>query len=78
MSDEEAAETLPKFMWIPASDVAKAAVEGLDAGRAVVIPGGGQPGRSCAGLPSPEVAAAAPDGAHVTPRSSPIRPEKKD
>ncbi len=39
MTDEEAAETLPKFMWIPASDVAKAAVAGLDAGRAVVIPG---------------------------------------
>ena len=39
MTDEEAAETLPKIMWIPADDVASAAVEGLEAGRAVVIPG---------------------------------------
>ena len=39
MSDDEAAETLPKFMWIPADEVAKAAVAGLDAGRSVVIPG---------------------------------------
>lgn len=38
-SDEEAAESLPKFMWVPAEQVAAAAVEGLDAGRAVVIPG---------------------------------------
>ena len=39
MTDDEAGETLPKFMWVPAADVAKAAVEGLAAGRAVVIPG---------------------------------------
>ena len=39
MSDEEAQATLPKFMWIPAAQVARAAVEGLAAGRAVVIPG---------------------------------------
>jgi short-subunit dehydrogenase len=39
MTDEEAGETLPKFMWIPAVDVARAAVDGLAAGRAVVIPG---------------------------------------
>ena len=39
MTDEEAGETLPRFMWIPAGDVARAAVEGLAAGRAVVIPG---------------------------------------
>jgi short-subunit dehydrogenase len=39
ISDDEAAESLPKFMWIPAADVARAAVEGLDAGRPVVIPG---------------------------------------
>ena len=31
MTDEEAAETLPKFMWIPAGDVARAAVDGLAA-----------------------------------------------
>ena len=39
MTDEEAGETLPKIMWVPAADVARAAVEGLAAGRAVVIPG---------------------------------------
>ncbi len=39
MSDEEAAETLPRIMWIAAAEVAKAAVDGLDSGRSVVIPG---------------------------------------
>jgi uncharacterized protein len=39
MTDEEASEALPKFMWVPAGDVAKAAVDGLAAGRSVVIPG---------------------------------------
>ena len=39
LSDEEAGETLPKFMWVPAPAVAKAAVAGLAAGRPVVIPG---------------------------------------
>ena len=48
MTDEKAAETLPKFMWIPAGDVARAAVEGLAAGRGVVIPG--RANRAGAGL----------------------------
>ena len=39
MSDEEAAEALPRFMWLPAADVARAGVEGLASGRPVVIPG---------------------------------------
>ncbi len=39
ISDEEAAGAMPKMMWLPAADVAKAAVAGLDADRAVVIPG---------------------------------------
>ena len=39
MTDEEAAEALPKFMWVAAADVAKAAVDGLATGRPVVIPG---------------------------------------
>jgi hypothetical protein len=39
MTDEEAAETLPKVMWILAGDVARAGIEGLAAGRTVVIPG---------------------------------------
>ena len=48
MTDEEAAESLPKIMWIPAVDVARAAVEGLAAGRSVVIPG--RANRAAAGL----------------------------
>jgi short-subunit dehydrogenase len=39
LSDAEAGESLPKFMWVPPEDVAKAAVAGMAAGRAVVIPG---------------------------------------
>jgi hypothetical protein len=39
MTDEEAGETLPKIMWVPVDDVARAAIEGLAAGRPVVIPG---------------------------------------
>ena len=36
---EEAEGSLPKFMWLTAAQVARAAVDGMDAGRAVVIPG---------------------------------------
>ncbi len=39
MTDAEAGESLPKFMWVPPEEVAKAAVAGLAAGRSVVIPG---------------------------------------
>jgi hypothetical protein len=39
ISDEEAGEALPRIMWVSAADVAKAAVDGLAAGRPVVIPG---------------------------------------
>jgi short-subunit dehydrogenase len=39
LSDAEAAESLPKFMWVAPAEVARAAVAGLDAGRSVVIPG---------------------------------------
>jgi uncharacterized protein len=39
MSGEEFDEALPRFMWVPAAEVAKAAVAGMDANRAVVIPG---------------------------------------
>jgi hypothetical protein len=35
----EAEASLPKIMWIPAADVAKAAVDGMVKGRTVVIPG---------------------------------------
>lgn len=32
-------DALPKLMWVPAPDVARAAIEGFERGRAVVIPG---------------------------------------
>jgi short-subunit dehydrogenase len=38
-SKEDAEGALPKFMWVPADEVAKAAVDGLAKGRLVVIPG---------------------------------------
>jgi short-subunit dehydrogenase len=53
--DEDDAEAaLPKFMWVPATEVAKAALDGLDKGRRVVIPGAAN--RVAAGV------------AHMTPR----------
>jgi short-subunit dehydrogenase len=39
MTDEEASASLPKVMWEPATTVARVAVAGLDANKAVVIPG---------------------------------------
>ena len=39
MTDAEALESLPKVMWVPVADVARQAVAGLDANKAVVIPG---------------------------------------
>ena len=39
LTDDEASEALPRFMWVSAPDVAKAAVAALAAGRPVVIPG---------------------------------------
>ena len=38
-SDEEAKAALPEVMWVSAPEVARAAIEGLDKGRLVVIPG---------------------------------------
>jgi hypothetical protein len=35
----EAESALPRFMWLSAETVAGAALEGLDRGRAVVVPG---------------------------------------
>jgi short-subunit dehydrogenase len=37
--DEEAEKSLPKFLWEDADDVAKAAVDGLASGKAVIVPG---------------------------------------
>ena len=39
ISDADAEAALPKVMWVSAADVARAAVDGLAAGRTVVIPG---------------------------------------
>jgi uncharacterized protein len=36
---QEFSNSLPSFMWLPATEVARAAVDGLDAGRVVVVPG---------------------------------------
>ncbi len=38
-SKGDAEDALPAFMWVTATDVAKAAVEGMDKGTLVVIPG---------------------------------------
>jgi uncharacterized protein len=38
-SKEEAESALPKVMWLPAGRVAQAGIDGLAAGKAVVIPG---------------------------------------
>jgi short-subunit dehydrogenase len=39
ISDEDAIDALPKIMWLSVAEVAKAAVLGMDADKAVVIPG---------------------------------------
>lgn len=39
VSDEDAEKALPKFMWLDAATVAKTAVDGLAAGKAVIVPG---------------------------------------
>jgi short-subunit dehydrogenase len=38
-ADHDAEDALPKFMWVDAAKVAQVAVDGMDAGRLVVIPG---------------------------------------
>jgi uncharacterized protein len=35
----EAEAALPRFMWMPAGEVAEAGIEGLERGRAIVVPG---------------------------------------
>lgn len=37
--DEEAEKSLPKFLWVDADAVAKAAVDGLASGKSVIVPG---------------------------------------
>jgi len=38
-TQEEAEHSLPRFMWLSAAQVARSGVDGLDRGRAVIIPG---------------------------------------
>jgi len=40
-TDEQTSNALPKFMWLSAHEVAQTAIEGLDKGKGVVIPGVG-------------------------------------
>ncbi len=54
IGDAEAADAMPKIMWVPSRTVAEQGVAGLERGRTVVIPGA--PNRILAGL------------AHLTPR----------
>ena len=53
MTDAEASEAVPRFMWVPIAAVAKAAVDGMDANRAVVIPGMANRVQAAAGWLSP-------------------------
>lgn len=39
ISDEDAEAALPKAMWIGADEVARAAIDGLESGRTVIVPG---------------------------------------
>jgi short-subunit dehydrogenase len=55
LGDSAAEDAMPKIMWVPAVDVAKAAVSGMEKGRTVVIPGA--PNRVLARL------------SHLTPRA---------
>ncbi|GAC1529306.1 MAG: SDR family oxidoreductase [Acidimicrobiales bacterium] len=51
---EEQMGSVPKFMWVSSVDVARAAVEGLDKGRAVVIPGAANRVGAAAGYLTPK------------------------
>ena len=51
---DEQMGTVPKFMWVSPGDVARAAVDGLDKGRAVVIPGAANRVTAAAGYLTPK------------------------
>jgi len=53
LSDEEFTGAVPSFLVVPAAEVARAAVAGMDANRAVVIPGLGNRVSAAAGRFSP-------------------------
>jgi uncharacterized protein len=50
---EEMAAAMPKLFWVPAADVARTGVEGMDANRAVAIPGMANRASAAAGWLSP-------------------------
>jgi short-subunit dehydrogenase len=56
ISDEDATDALPKMMWLPVAEVANAAVSGMDANKAVVIPGMANRIAAAAGWLSPRSA----------------------
>ena len=66
MTDDEAAGSLPRVMWVPADVVAKAGVAGLESGRVVVIPGAANKVGAAAGH-----LATAPTGARVARQAAP-------
>lgn len=39
LDDKQAGDALPRIMWVPAAEVAKAGLDGVERGRDVVIPG---------------------------------------
>jgi uncharacterized protein len=53
MTDTEAAESMPRIMWVSVADVARAAIKGMDANKAVVIPGVANRIAAAAGWHSP-------------------------
>ena len=70
-SKEDAEKALPRMMWVGAADVASAAVDGIDKGRLVVIPGvANRVRRDGAGHPADAAAPRPPDASRleVSPR----------
>ena len=53
MTDDEAAGSLPRFMWLPSDVVARAGIDALEAGRRSVIPGGANKVGAAAGHLAP-------------------------
>jgi len=56
LTDEQAAESLPGFLWVPVDEVAAAAVAGMVAGKAVVVPGAGNRLSAAVGWLTPRAA----------------------
>ena len=53
ISDSEAAEAMPRMMWVSAVEVARAALKGMDTNKAVVIPGAANRVSAAAGWLAP-------------------------